>query len=110
VDAPMSNTLILETCDTTNGPLRSGQWVTIEFIHGSWRTLGEAQNATTIDRGRITVNQQWLWVDAAPPRQVAEERFYRTFSGSWLAEAGTYRITGGRLTYSVICDVTVPLG
>lgn len=110
IDAPTYNTLILETCDTTNGPIRAGQWVQIEFTHGSWRTLGEAQQAIQIDRGRITLNQQYLWVDATQPREVSEERFYRTFYGGWYAETGTYRVVGGRLTYSVICDITVPVG
>ncbi len=110
IDPPGYNTLILETCDTTNGPIRSGQWVRIEFTHGSWRTLGEALQATQIDRGRITVNQQWLWVNATYPREVSEERFYRNFSANWYAESGTYRIVGGRLTYSIICDITVPVG
>ncbi|GAB5491953.1 MAG: hypothetical protein Phog2KO_21680 [Phototrophicaceae bacterium] len=110
VDAPSYNTLILETCDTTNGPIRAGQWVQIEFTHGSWRTLGEAQQAVRIDRGQITLNQQSLWVEATQPRQVAEESFYRTFYGSWYAETGTYRIVGGRLSYSIICDITVPVG
>ena len=110
IEAPSYNTLILETCDTTNGPIRAGQWVQIEFTHGSWRTLAEAQQAVQIDRGRITLNQQYLWVDATQPREVSEERFYRTFYGSWYAEIGTYRVVGGRLTYSVICDITVPVG
>ncbi|MEL7434605.1 MAG: SH3 domain-containing protein [Chloroflexota bacterium] len=110
VQAPTSNTLVLETCDTTNGPIRSGQWVQIEFTPPSWRTLGEAQNAPTIASGQVTINQQNLWVSASSPVQVSEESFLRTFSANWLAEAGTFRITGSRLSYSLICDVTVPLG
>lgn len=110
VEAPNYNTIILETCDTSNGPIRADQWVLIEFTDGGWETLGEANQAVRIDRGRITVNQDSLWVDATQPREVAEDRFYRTFSGSWYAESGTYRIVGNRLTYSVICDITVPVG
>lgn len=110
VEIPAYNTLILETCDTTNGPIRAGQWVLMEFTTGSWETQSEAINAIRIDRGRITVNQQWLWVDATAPREVAEDRWYRTFYAYWYAETGTYRVTGNRLTYSVICDITVPVG
>lgn len=110
VAPPMNNTLILETCDTTNGPIREGQWVQVEFTAGSWRTLGEAQAASRIDPGSINVNQQGLYVHANSPQQVAEERFYRTFFATWYAEIGTYRIVGNRLSYSVICDITVPVG
>jgi len=110
VEIPWYNILVLETCDTLNGPIRAGQWVQIEFTTGGWDTQSEAINAVNIDRGRITVNQQWLWVDATPPREVAEDRWYRVFYGFWYAETGTYRVTGNRLTYSVICDITVPVG
>ncbi len=110
VQPPLYNMLVLETCDTSNGPIRSGQWVQIEFVDGGWPTYEEALLAPRIDPGRITVNQQRLWIEASSPRNVAEERYYSTFSGAWYAESGTYRIVGNRLSYSVICDVTVPLG
>jgi hypothetical protein len=110
VQAPFYNVLVLETCDTLNGPIRNGQYVEIEFTDGGWETIEEALRAPQIDPGRITVNQDWLWVHADEPQRVAIERFYRVFRASWYAQAGTYRIIGQRLTYSVICDITVPLG
>jgi hypothetical protein len=42
--------------------------------------------------------------------QVQPERYYRLFHASWIAQAGTFRIIGNRLHYTVICDITVPLG
>lgn len=110
VAAPLYNTLSLERCEALNGPIRAWQIVTIEFSDGGWETIEEALNAPRIDPGRITVNQQWLWVQAGDPVQVAEERFYRTFRAQWFAQPGTYRIVGSRLSYSVICDITVPFG
>ena len=110
IEVPDFNVLVLETCDTSNGPIRAGQWVQIEFTIGSFRTLGEAEQAFYIDRGRVTVNNQWIYVSAGAPFKVADERFYRKFYSSWYAESGTFRIIGSRLTYSVICDVTVPVG
>lgn len=110
VQAPHYNVLTLETCDSSNGPIRDGQWVWIEFVVGSWETLEEALQAPRIDPGRITINERWHYVRAQEPRLVAEDRYYRTFWGTWYAEVGTYRIVGNRLSYTVVCDVTVPLG
>lgn len=108
VQPPRTNTLIMETCDTTNGPIRAGQYVTIEFTDGGWETIAEAQEAPRIDPGRISVNTTRLRVYAGAPVQVAPERFYRRFNAEWRAEAGTWRIFAERLTYSLICDITVP--
>jgi hypothetical protein len=110
VQAPYYNTLVLETCDMLNGPIRAGQYVDIQFTDGGWETIGEALRAPQIDPGRVTVNQESLWVYADDPIQVQPERYYRLFHTSWYAQAGTFRIIANRLSYSVICDITVPLG
>ena len=110
VAPPTYNHLRLETCDTTNGPIRNGQYVTIEFVDGGWETIGEATEAPRIDPGRISVNQERLYVHAGAPQQVQPERYYRSFTTQWYAQAGTFRIVGNRLHYTVICDITVPLG
>ncbi len=111
VQPPGYNTLSLERCEALNGPVRAGQYVTIEFVDGGWETLAEALEAPRIDPGRITINEQWYWVSVSDPVLIAEpERYYRTFSTGWIAQAGTYRIVGSRLSYTVICDITVPLG
>jgi hypothetical protein len=110
VQPPRTNTLVMETCDTTNGPIRVGQYVTIEFTDGGWETIGDAQEAPRIDPGRISVNTLRLSVYADPPMLIVQpERYYRRFSAQWRAEAGTWRIQSDRLSYSLICDVTVPV-
>ncbi len=111
VQPPSYNVLSLERCEALNGPVRAGQYVNIEFVDGGWETIGEALEAPRIDPGRITVNEQWLWVVASDPVLISTpERYYRTFSAGWIAQPGTYRIVGSRLSYTVICDLTVPLG
>jgi hypothetical protein len=110
VPPPAYNYLSLETCETNNGPLRVGQYVTIDFRPPPWYTIIEAQEAPRIDPGRIRVGTQNLHVSASSPVQIAEERFVRTFSTMWTATAGTHRIVGERLEYRVICNVTVPRG
>jgi hypothetical protein len=112
VAPPRYNILVLETCDMLNGPIRAGQYVDIQFTDGGWETIVEALEAPNIDPGRVTVNQEYLWVYADAPVQVSSEpeRYYRLFHASWYAQAGTFRIIGSRLSYSLICDITVPLG
>jgi len=110
VEYPSYNTLELETCESSNGPIRAGQWVTITFRDGGWETYREAQRATQVDPGRVTVDTDTLSVSASDPIQVATDRFYRVFSARWEAEAGTSRIVGQRLAYILPCDVTVPSG
>jgi len=111
VQPPSYNTLSLERCEALNGPVRAGQYVVIEFVDGGWETIGEAMEAPRIDPGRITINEQWYWVSASDPVLIVNpERYYRTFSTGWIAQPGTYRIVGSRLSYTVICDITVPLG
>lgn len=112
VPAPRSNTLIMETCESTNGPIRAGQMVRLEFTHGSWETFGEANEAVRIDPGRVIINNDTYRTQSSNPFLVAEnpERWYRRFWYNWPAESGVYRIVGERLTYSVTCDITVPVG
>jgi hypothetical protein len=110
VQPPTYNVLVLETCDMLNGPIRAGQYVDIQFTDGGWETIGEALRAPQIDPGRVTVNQEGLYVHSDDPVQVQPERYYRLFHASWIAQAGTFRIIGNRLHYTVICDITVPLG
>lgn len=110
VETPGCNYLSLETCTTRCGPLRPDQWVWIDFVPPAWPTLVEAQEAPRIDPGRITVNDWLLWVWPSRPVRIAEERYVVTFGAYWYTEPGTFRIIGKRLSYEVICDITVPLG
>jgi hypothetical protein len=110
VAPPDYNVLVMETCDMLNGPIRSGQYVDIQFTDGGWETIVEALEAPQIDPGRVTINQEYFWVYADAPVQVQPERYYRLFHASWYAQAGTFRIISARLHYSLICDITVPLG
>ncbi len=107
---PATNHLSLETCMTSNGPLRAGQWVTIDFVPPAVATIQEAQQAPRIDPGRIMVGSERLRVRSSRPVKIADERYVITYSTQWSAESGTFRITGKRLSYEVICDITVPLG
>ena len=109
-EAPTSNVLSLETCGTSNGPIRAGQLVTIEFVPPAFDNLYDAQRATSIDPGRITVENRRQTVRASQPQSVGGERYVRVFSTIWRAATGTYRITGDRLSYEVICDVVVSVG
>lgn len=110
VEYPVYNTFELETCESTNGPIRAGQWLSITFRDGGWETYRDAENATRVDPGRITVDTERLYVYAGAPIQVAPDRFYRNFSAEWEAQAGTKRIIGQRLSYILSCDVTIPAG
>jgi len=112
VQVPRTNTLSLETCESRNGPLRVGQEVTIEFIPPPWNNLGEARDAVSVDPGRITVGTQRLRVYASEPVRLGsvDDRYLRTFSATWIATAGTYRIEGNRLHYLPTCTITVPVG
>lgn len=109
-EAPASNRLILETCGTTNGPIRAGQMVTIEFVPPAFDNLIDANNALRIDPGRIVIENRRQSVRASAPQSVGSERYVRVFSTTWTAVSGTYRITGARLSYEVICDIVVSVG
>ncbi len=109
-DAPSFNGLILETCESTNGPIRAGQSVTIEFVPPAYDNINDANNATRIDPGRIFIENRRIRPTVSAPVAIGSGRYIRTFSTTWTAESGTFRITGDRLTYTVICDIVVPVG
>ncbi|HEX2908219.1 MAG TPA: hypothetical protein VHO69_15215, partial [Phototrophicaceae bacterium] len=113
VPPPRTNTLSLETCKATNGPLRAGQQVTIEFIPQAFENSADAYNALKIDPGRIKIDEKWYRTQATDPiviGSVGGERYIRRFYLIWEAKPGTYRIDGDRLHYSPSCTVTVPVG
>jgi hypothetical protein len=105
-----TNTLQLDTCTTTNGPILSRQHVTITFIPRVWGTFEEAELATYRDRGRITVGNQRLHVAVDGPVRVGEYRYIRAFSATWIARPGTFRVAGRHLAYEIICNINVPVG
>ncbi len=109
-DAPSTNGLILETCESTNGPIRAGQTVTIEFVPPAYDNINDANNATRIDPGRIFIENRRIRPTVSAPIAIGSGRYIRTFSTTWQADSGTFRITGDRLTYTVICDIVVPVG
>ena len=110
VEYPVYNTLEMESCESTNGPIRAGQWVTITFKDGGWETIREAQRAPQVDPGRVTIDTERLSVYAAEPVPVAPGKYWRVFSAEWEAKAGTVRIVSQRLSYILSCDITVPSG
>lgn len=112
VPAPRTNYLSLETCQTSNGPLREGQQVTLEFVPPPWESYNAAIRATQVDPGRITVDTTSLYVNSSAPIKLStdEDRYIRTFSAQWRATAGTHRIVGARREYIMICELTVPVG
>ncbi|QPC84589.1 hypothetical protein G4Y79_09490 [Phototrophicus methaneseepsis] len=110
--APATNTVSLETCEPTNGPVRAGQMVTFQFMPPPWDNYGEARDAVIIDPGEIVLNEQtYLTVCATEPRRLGTEddRYLRIFQAVWQAEPGTYRVRGERLSYIAICSITVPV-
>jgi hypothetical protein len=111
IDAPPTNTLSLETCESENGPLRLGQLVKIQFRPQPFITWGEARDAVKIDPGKITVGNKTYRPEATEPLRLGtvDERYVRTFYIYWTATAGTYRIVGERLHYIPICSITVPV-
>ncbi len=115
IAAPLTNQLSMETCQTTNGPLRAGQRVTVYFAPPPWHTYAEARDAVRIDRGRITIGTQRYSVRADAPVLVAgtlgedNERWLRRFYTVWDAVPGTYRIEADRADYNPICTITVPI-
>jgi hypothetical protein len=113
VPAPRENTLSLETCQTTNGPLRAGQRVTIQFTPPPWDNRGEARDAVIVDPGRISIGARTYRAQATEPIQIGtvgvDDRYLRRFYIVWTAEPGTHRIVGDRLSYEPICTLTVPV-
>jgi hypothetical protein len=111
IDAPSTNTLSLETCESENGPLRVGQRVKIQFRPQPFITWGEARDAVSIDPGKISVGNKTYRPEVTEPLRLGsvDERYVRTFYIYWTATAGTYRIVGERLHYIPICSVTIPI-
>ena len=109
VAPPATNYLSLETCETSNGPLRTGQRVTIDFVPPAFEGTEAARQAPRIDPGQITVDSQALHMQVSGPIEVAEDRYVRTFFATWIADPGPHRIVGKRLSYMVICDMSVPV-
>lgn len=110
VEYPVYNTLEMESCESTNGPIRAGQWVTITFKDGGWETLRAAERAPQVDPGRVSIDTENLYVYAGQPVQAAPGKYWRVFSAEWEATAGTVRIVSQRLSYILSCDITVPSG
>jgi hypothetical protein len=113
VPAPRNNTLSLETCETTNGPLRAGQRVTIQFTPPAYDNWGEAREAVRIDPGRIRIDADTYRTSATDPIRIGtvgiDDRYLRRFYIIWTAVPGTFRIAGDRLSYEPICTLTVPV-
>jgi uncharacterized protein YgiM (DUF1202 family) len=115
VSVPRNNQLSLETCETTNGPLRAGQRVTIQFTPPPFDNYVDARDAAQIDPGRITIGTQRYRTNATEPLLIAgtigedDERWQRQFYIIWEAVPGTYRIEGDRVSYNPICTITVPV-
>jgi hypothetical protein len=111
---PRANSLSLESCETTNGPLRVGQQVTIQFTPPAFDNLGEARDAPRIDAGRISIGARTYRAQVTEPIQLGtvgvDDRYLRTFYIVWTAVAGTHRIVGDRLSYEPICTLVVPVG
>ncbi len=112
VAAPRTNTVQMETCEASNGPLREGQVVTFEFRPPAADNFPEMEAAPRIDPGRIEVEGQPLRVRVTDPILIASEpeRWARIYSATWEAQAGTYRVESARLSYILICELTVRAG
>ncbi len=112
VAAPRTNTVQMETCEASNGPLREGQLVTFEFRPPAADNYPEMEAALRTDPGRLRVENQELRVRATDPILIASEpeRWARVYSATWEAQAGTYRVESARLSYILICELTVRAG
>lgn len=105
---PATNTLIMETCEADNGPIRAGQVVTIRFTPPSFLSMNEAIAAPGIDPGEILIDGTSIPIQVTEPLRLTPTAVARTWFGQWTATRGTHRIIGDRGAYSVICDLTVP--
>jgi len=112
VEAPSTNKVVMERCETSNGPLREGQRVTFEFTPPAADNYPDIESAVRTDPGRINVEQTALRVRATEPILIASnpERWIRVYRGQWTAVAGTYRVESRRLSYILICNLTVRAG
>lgn len=110
---PRDNTYVLEKCESTNGPLREGQFVTIEFTPPAFDSYDAALAAPRIDPGRIILDTDRLSINASNPivfGTATGNKYAVRFSASWVATVGAHRIEGDRLSYELTCQVTVPTG
>lgn len=113
VPPPPTNRLIMETCQSTNGPLRSGQSVTIEFLPPPFESYQAAILATQVDPGRVKIGINTVRPYASEPilfSSAGEQRYAIRFSAIWKATPGNYRIEIDRVEYELICQVVVPSG
>ncbi|MBL8160872.1 MAG: hypothetical protein JNJ61_02730 [Anaerolineae bacterium] len=114
IEVPRTNRISLETCQTTNGPLRAGQSVTIQFTPPPWDNYPDARDAAIIDPGHITIGTERYRARATQPLLIAgtigqeDERWQRQFYVLWEAVPGTFRMEGDRVSYNPICTITVP--
>lgn len=107
---PGTNHLTMETCGLSNGPIRAGQQVTLQFTPPSWETYADAQNAPSVDPGHFTIDGVRYYSYAGNPIRLTPTAVARTFYGTWMATVGTHHIVSSRLSYSLVCDLTVPAG
>jgi hypothetical protein len=113
VAAPPNNTYSMERCQSSNGPVRAGQYVTFEFVPPAWNSLNEAYAAIRTDPGHFEINAERYNARASEPIRVQENverteaRYLRRFTLNWRAEPGTFRITGDWLHYEPSCNLTV---
>jgi|GEM_PF-5062212 len=110
VPAPRTNTLVMETCRTTNGPLRNRQLVTIEFNPPAFDSFAAALQAPQIDPGRIYVNGTLLYARSGSPvvfSSAGQQKYAVRFSAVWQADTGVFRIEADRLDYEITCQATV---
>jgi hypothetical protein len=110
IPAPRNNTLVMETCRTTNGPLRNRQSVTIEFNPPAFDSYAAALQAPQIDPGRIFINGNLLYARAGSPvvfSSAGQQKYAVRFSTLWQASTGVFRIEADRLDYEITCQVTV---
>jgi hypothetical protein len=110
---PRYNTYVLEKCESTNGPLREGQFVTIEFMPPAFDSYDAALAAPRIDPGRIILDTDRLGISASNPivfGTATGNKYAVRFSASWVATVGSHRIEGDRLSYELTCQITVPVG
>ena len=107
ITTAMRNTLSLESCESTNGPIEVGQWVTIEFVPDAWENYATAVDATRYNRGQILVNNTLLYPWVSEPIKISENEYIRRFFAEWNPTLGTHRIEGNHYSYEIICTLTV---
>jgi hypothetical protein len=113
IPAPLNNRYVMETCRSTNGPLREGQTVIIEFNPPAFDSFAAAIQAPRIDPGRILINSQSFTTFSSQPivfGTATGNKYGVRVSTTWRATPGTFRIEADRVQYELTCQVTVPVG